>query len=872
MSSSPLRRLARRLGPLRLALRRVILRITLLGTRGDSRPGRFLTALGWRSSAAAADLVLTADADRLARFIAAAPDGDRNRATVALLQRLHGVLVGDDPAFGQAPAESGGADPAVRAAVAQRLIAAGQPDAAWGVVAAAPPVTLADPHLQAMSRGMRDRAGLAALADRTTQRLEAGESRQSLVRLHREVLLNLGKLAFADHDLDEALAWFLRAHREVGPTVHTWTLTARTLARLGRSEESRSYAQGALDERPDWAPALIHLAALARQVGDRAASVDHLRAAVAVEDISTTDLHRTIAAALRVGEPGLALEATDRLLAAGGDQPLAHATRAVALWRLRRRDEAERIVAPFAERDDAAAVEAHAYFLGRTGRSVAARDRLLADLDGPPEGPVAAELTRMLRRDGHVDLAGETAHAALALDPRDPQLRTLAAEIDANLRVFTGAWSAPPRSVTPGEPVPGRVLHVVGQSVPYASSGYCVRTDHTVRAQRALGIDAHVVTKQGFPWDIGRDAPDEEEVHGVPHHRLAFPSGMDRTALLDVRLERNVQALTDLVERLRPQVLHAASDFRNALIGLEVAERFDLPLVYELRGFWEDTWLAKRDGIGADSATYQLRRERETDAARRASHVVTLAPPMRDELIERGVEANTITLVPNAVDPVAFGELPRADALADRLGIAGGEVVVGYISSFAPYEGIDVLIEAIARARAGGSPVRGLLVGDGEVMPDLRRQVADAGLEDVVQFTGRVPHGEIRDYYSLLDVFVVPRTNARVCRVVSPLKPYEAMASSRAMIVSGTPVLNSIIEEGVTGLSFEPEDPVDLAARITELAAAPDRRRELGDAARARVLAENTWERNAERYLEVYRSLGVTVAAPVAGTSPSDHG
>jgi glycosyltransferase involved in cell wall biosynthesis len=230
---------------------------------------------------------------------------------------------------------------------------------------------------------------------------------------------------------------------------------------------------------------------------------------------------------------------------------------------------------------------------------------------------------------------------------------------------------------------------------------------------------------------------------------------------------------------------------------------------------------------------------------------VTLAEVMRRELVARGAEPDRITVVPNAVDESAFPPLERDDALAERLGISASERVVGYISSLSTYEGVEHLIDAAALLREGGWPVRCLVVGDGEA-----REALEARDPGFAIFTGRVPHAEIQSYYSLIDVFVVPRTAERVSQLVTPLKPYEAMATGRALVVSRVPALTEMIVEGVSGLTFTPEDPHDLARVIETLLEQPTRRAELAASAREWVLENRTWSRNGAAYLDLYRSLG----------------
>ena len=212
------------------------------------------------------------------------------------------------------------------------------------------------------------------------------------------------------------------------------------------------------------------------------------------------------------------------------------------------------------------------------------------------------------------------------------------------------------------------------------------------------------------------------------------------------------------------------------------------------------------------SDRYVLNWAAETRAMVAADAVVTLSETMRGEIIERGCRPEDVVVVPNAVDVERFAPRPRDAELADRWGIAATDPVIGYISTFSAYEGIRYLVEATALLRDRGRHVKLLLVGDGDQRDDLVARVHDLGLDDgTVVMPGRVPHGDVVRYHSLIDVFVVPRTGDRVARLVTPLKPYEAMAMERAVVVSDVPALREIVVPGETGLVFRPEDAHDLA-------------------------------------------------------------
>jgi glycosyltransferase involved in cell wall biosynthesis len=407
----------------------------------------------------------------------------------------------------------------------------------------------------------------------------------------------------------------------------------------------------------------------------------------------------------------------------------------------------------------------------------------------------------------------------------------------------------------PGPEASSRILHIVTDALPTTSAGYTIRTQEIALAQRAAGMDPHVATRIGFPVTAGAvDGRAAVSVDGVPYHRLlpwVMPGRMDR--LYQVHLAHAAR----LTGRLRPAVLHAASNYANAVIALALRDAFRLPVVYEVRGFWEDTWLSRHTG-SADlrlSDRYRRTRALETYCMTEADLVVTLGEAMREEIIERGVPAERVVIVPNGVSELFLEPLPDdGGALRASLGIGPGEFVVGLVSSLVAHEGIGTLLEAVRILGTRGVPARALIVGDGPERTSLQHQAAELGLDAV--FTGRVPSTRVRDYHAVLDVFVVPRTPDRVCQLVTPLKPIEAMASGLPVVMSDVRALAEIVADGKTGLLSPPLDAAGLADRLQELAARPELRATLGAAAREWVARDRTWAHNAGRYRTAYQRLG----------------
>jgi glycosyltransferase involved in cell wall biosynthesis len=406
--------------------------------------------------------------------------------------------------------------------------------------------------------------------------------------------------------------------------------------------------------------------------------------------------------------------------------------------------------------------------------------------------------------------------------------------------------------------VPGRVLHLVNDALPATSAGYTIRTHEIALAQREAGLDPHVATRAGYPVTQGRfDGRRLVDLDGVPYHRL-LPWRMPGRA--DILASRDIELADGLTRQLRPAVLHAASNYANARLALALRERYGLPVVYEVRGFWEDTWLSRYPDAAerAKSELYQRNRDLETRCMLAADLVVTLGEAMRDEIVARGVPAEKIEIVPNAVSAEFLKPLPDATTLREELGIKPDEPVVGEVTSLVPHEGIGTLLEATAILRARGVPARALIVGDGPERAALQRQAARAGLAEAAVFPGRVPAAKVRQFHALLDVFVVPRTPDRVCQLVTPLKPVEAMASGLCVVTSEVKALNEIVKHEVTGMQTVPQDPVSLADCLERLLYSPDIRRKLGDNAREWAARDRTWAHNAARYRDAYARLGAT--------------
>jgi PEP-CTERM/exosortase A-associated glycosyltransferase len=397
-----------------------------------------------------------------------------------------------------------------------------------------------------------------------------------------------------------------------------------------------------------------------------------------------------------------------------------------------------------------------------------------------------------------------------------------------------------------------RVLHILDHSIPL-HSGYTFRTLSILREQRKLGWQTFHLTT---PKHVGCQLA-EEDVEGWHFYRTASPAlaGVRLPGIEEVGVMRQVEKrLTEVVEIVKPDILHAHSPVLNAIPALRVGKRLGLPVAYEVRAFWEDA--AVDHGTTTEgSIRYRLTRRLETHALKRADHVFTICQGLRNDIVARGVPAEKVTVIANAVDVESFavGGEPD-DALKSKLGLHGA-VIVGFIGSFYAYEGLDLLLEALPQILRERPEVRVLLVGGGPQDRALKEQARRLGLTDQVVFAGRVPHAEVQRYYDLIDVLAYPRHSMRLTELVTPLKPLEAMAQGRIFVASDVGGHRELVEHGKTGMLFKAGDATALANTILQLLGKREDWCRLCEAGRRFVETERSWRHSVENYVAPFRQM-----------------
>ncbi|MBD8045433.1 glycosyltransferase [Arthrobacter sp. Sa2BUA2] len=392
----------------------------------------------------------------------------------------------------------------------------------------------------------------------------------------------------------------------------------------------------------------------------------------------------------------------------------------------------------------------------------------------------------------------------------------------------------------------GRIMYCAHSTAHFNSNGYSTRTGELVQSMMGQGLDIVVAARPGYPWDVKVDRPKpaqqrfSKKIRGVEH---VFNPGPSWTAQ---RMDQYWFEATDIyvreAQRIRASAIHAASNHMVGMPALIAARRLGIPFSYEVRGLWEVTEASAKPAW-EESERYQLAKRLETFVAANADIVFAITDQVRDELVQRGVEPERIRLLPNGVDTDRFTPMPPSKRLRAQLNLPTGIPVVGYAGSLVHYEGLSDLLVSLAILKQEGTAFRAVIVGDGPELGALQAQTTQLGLDDWVNFVGRVEADTVPEYVSIFDIMPCPRVSLPVTELVSPLKPLEAMAAGKAMVLSDLAPLRTFAGKNQDrAILARPSSPEDLARAIRTLLENEELRNQTGQRARLWTVRERQWD------------------------------
>jgi glycosyltransferase involved in cell wall biosynthesis len=460
---------------------------------------------------------------------------------------------------------------------------------------------------------------------------------------------------------------------------------------------------------------------------------------------------------------------------------------------------------------------------------------------------------------GHLSAAVALAGMALAVDRNDSFSQRILDNSTDQLAILAAGWTPGMVPSRPYQSKPGAVLSVLQQSMPIRSGGYATRTHGQLTTLQARGWDIKAVTRLGFPYDRWsqsdtRVVPELDIVDGIPYHRLLDPDVRQYPQFpLASYINRFADQVVEHAARHRASVIHASSFYLNGLAGAATAQRLGLPFIYEVRGLL-DLIMSSENPAFAGTERHRFLTRIELETCLLAKRVFVITDALRREMALRGVPSDRMIVLPNGVHTDHFAPRHRDPGLEQELDLVG-KTVIGYTGGLTFYEGLEVLLHAVATLKRRRDEFRVLLVGDGPYEQKLFDLSARLGLGDVVIFTGRLPHTMVPRYLSLIDIAPFPRLPLPICELISPMKPLESMAMGKAVVVSSVAALTEIVHDGRSGLVFRKGDSEHLARTLERLLDSSELRVSLGEQAREWVVAERDWSKIVGIIEATYRAV-----------------
>jgi len=394
-------------------------------------------------------------------------------------------------------------------------------------------------------------------------------------------------------------------------------------------------------------------------------------------------------------------------------------------------------------------------------------------------------------------------------------------------------------------------VYFLHSSLPYLSGGYATRAHGLILALREQGLDVRPYTRPNFPYDVKKGLSEKSDITTVDRvvYRKTFCKSVRLRDEASYMLEC-IDVFDRVIKKEKPAYVHGRSTYQIALPALIAARKNNLPFVYEVSGLWEIVHESRESAHLRRHETQKMR-YLEALTARKADVVFTLTAAMKEELICRGVEESRIALLPNCTDPNRFVPYEKSQQVLDELKISAAVPVVGYVGSFQDYEGLDDLISAceLLSSKNNSLDYRLLLVGDGPYFNEIRERRNQSKVKEKIILLGRVDNALVPAYYSVIDIATFPRKAWPVCEMVSPMKPLEALAAKKAVVVSSVKALAEMVIENKTGLVFQKGSVDDLSSCIMSLLCDERQRTYLGINAREWVKANRDWQSIASNFM-----------------------
>ena len=387
-----------------------------------------------------------------------------------------------------------------------------------------------------------------------------------------------------------------------------------------------------------------------------------------------------------------------------------------------------------------------------------------------------------------------------------------------------------------------KVLHVLYQSLPN-SAGSSIRSRDIINNQLKMGINPVIITSPfQKPFKKGKS---KEIESGVSYYRTFSNEN-------EVVSEKKTGFLTQIrklfriinfslqvykvVKKENIDVIHAHAMFFCAFAAQFAGCLLNKPVVYEIRSLWEERY--KKNSF-INYMIFSFVTVLETFSMLFANHIVVINDNLKSQLQKRlFLMRKKMTVVENAID-------------LDRVKISKlnkNNFVFGYIGTLSPIEGLDLLIKAFNNLKIKNKL---LIFGDGIELEKLKKL---ANGNNNIEFKGKVSSDEISKAYDQVDVIINPRIKSYLTDTVTPLKPLEAMAYKKLVLVSDVGGMKELVKNEFNGIVFNSDSYKEIKNVIIDVINRNDLDKIIENGYMY-IKEERNWKMNAEKYYTIYKNL-----------------
>lgn len=319
--------------------------------------------------------------------------------------------------------------------------------------------------------------------------------------------------------------------------------------------------------------------------------------------------------------------------------------------------------------------------------------------------------------------------------------------------------------------------------------------------------------------------------------------------IMSIAYNKNIEEALDKVFRKRKISFIYQRSALNAFAGVEYAMSHHIPFVLEYNG--SEIWIAKNWG-NRNIKGINISEKIERLTFEKANLITCVSSPLKQQLIEIGIDKEKIIVTPNGVNTQMYR--PDIDGMNVRkqYGIGRDKTVIGFIGTFGAWHGAEILTSAFAEIEKVCKKVHLLMIGDGVKMADVKKIIKHNHMWNQVTLTGIVPQHKGPEYLAACDILVSPtvKNPDGTPFFGSPTKLFEYMAMGKGIVASDLDQLSEILENEKTALLIEPNSVNAAANAIVRLVEDKELRERLGRNAREEVCKRYTWKMHTEKIVQ----------------------